>query len=84
MDALEKYLHDHTSSEDPLLQELDRETHMREVAPRMLSGHLQGRLLELLVRMNRPHYVLEIGTILNNNMKAHNYLYSYSVLTYTK
>ncbi len=51
MDALEKYLHDHTSSEDPLLQELDRETHMREVAPRMLSGHLQGRLFELFIRM---------------------------------
>lgn len=62
MDALEKYLHDHTAPEDPLLQELDRETHMREVAPRMLSGHLQGRLLELLVRMIRPHCVLEIGT----------------------
>ena len=62
MDTLEKYLHDHTAPEDPLLRELDRETHMREVAPRMLSGHLQGRLLELLVRMNRPRTVLEIGT----------------------
>ncbi len=62
MDALEKYLHEHTAPEDPLLQELDRETHMREVAPRMLSGHLQGRLLELFVRMIRPQTVLEIGT----------------------
>lgn len=62
MDVLEKYLHEHTAPEDPLLQELDRETHMREVAPRMLSGHLQGRLLELLVRMIRPRTVLEIGT----------------------
>ena len=62
MDALEQYLHAHTAPEDPLLQELDRETHMREVAPRMLSGHLQGRLLELLVRMIRPRTVLEIGT----------------------
>lgn len=62
MDALERYLHAHTAPEDPLLQELDRETHMREVAPRMLSGHLQGRLLELLVRMIRPRTVLEIGT----------------------
>ncbi len=62
MDALEKYLHEHTAPEEPLLRELDRETHMREVAPRMLSGHLQGRLLELLVRMIRPQTVLEIGT----------------------
>ncbi|MDE6865569.1 MAG: O-methyltransferase [Alistipes sp.] len=62
MDALERYLHAHTAPEDPLLQELDRETHMREVAPRMLSGHLQGRLLELLVRMIRPRTILEIGT----------------------
>lgn len=62
MDTLEQYLHAHTAPEDPLLQELDRETHMREVAPRMLSGHLQGRLLELLVRMIRPRTVLEIGT----------------------
>ena len=62
MDALEKYLRDHTAPEDPLLRELDRETHMRQVAPRMLSGHLQGRLLELLVRMIRPRTVLEIGT----------------------
>lgn len=62
MDALERYLHAHTAPEDPLLQKLDRETHMREVAPRMLSGHLQGRLLELLVRMIRPRTVLEIGT----------------------
>lgn len=62
MDALERYLHAHTAPEDPLLQELDRETHMREVAPRMLSGHLQGRLLELLVRMIHPRTVLEIGT----------------------
>ena len=62
MDALEKYLHDHTAPEEELLRELDRETHMREVAPRMLSGHLQGRLLELFVRMIRPQTVLEIGT----------------------
>lgn len=62
MDALEKYLHEHTAPEEPLLRELDRETHMREVAPRMLSGHLQGRLLELFVRMIRPQTVLEIGT----------------------
>ena len=62
MDALERYLHAHSSPEPELLAELDRETHRRTVQPRMLSGHLQGRLLELLVRMNHPRAVLEIGT----------------------
>lgn len=62
MDALERYVHDHTEPEEDLLRELDRETHRRTVAPRMLSGHIQGKLLKLLVRMHRPRRVLEIGT----------------------
>ena len=62
MEALERYVHDHTEAEEELLQELDRETHRRTVAPRMLSGHLQGKLLKMLVRMHRPRRVLEIGT----------------------
>lgn len=62
MDALEQYIHLHSQKEEKLLQELDRETHRRMVAPRMLSGHLQGRLLMLLARMIRPKSVLEIGT----------------------
>lgn len=62
MDALEQYIHSHTSPEEALLHELDRETHLRVVQPRMLSGHIQGRLLELLVQMLRPRRILEIGT----------------------
>lgn len=62
MDLLERYILDHTQAETPLMQELDRETHHRMVAPRMLSGHLQGRLLTMLVQMMRPRRVLEIGT----------------------
>lgn len=62
MDALERYIHDLSAPEDALLKELDRQTHLRLVAPRMLSGHIQGRLLELLVRLMRPRCVLEIGT----------------------
>ena len=62
MDALERYIHDHTEPEEELLRELDRETHQRMIAPRMLSGHVQGRLLEMIVRMVRPQRVLEIGT----------------------
>lgn len=62
MDALERYIHDHTDAEAALLHELDCITHQRMVAPRMLSGHLQGKLLTLLTRMIRPKHVLEIGT----------------------
>ena len=62
MDLLEKYIHDHTSPEDELLHELDRETNLRVIQPRMSSGHVQGKLLELLVRMHRPRRILEIGT----------------------
>ena len=63
MEALERYVRAHSEPEDALLQELDRETHLRTVAPRMVSGHIQGRLLELLVRMLRPQRVLEIGDL---------------------
>lgn len=62
MDALEQYIHDHSQPEEELLRELDRETHLRVIAPRMLSGHIQGKLLQLLVRMVRPQRILEIGT----------------------
>ncbi len=62
MDALERYIEQHTEPEAELLRQLDRETHQRMIAPRMLSGHVQGRLLEMIVRMLRPRRVLEIGT----------------------
>lgn len=61
MDLLEKYIHDYSSDEDALLHELDRETHLRVINPRMISGHIQGKLLELIVKMFRPKNVLEIG-----------------------
>ena len=64
MDALEKYVHDFSEPEEELLHELDRETNLRAVAPRMISGHIQGRLLEMLVRMLRPRRALEIGPAL--------------------
>lgn len=61
MDLLEKYIHEHSSAEDSLLHELDRQTHLRVLNPRMISGHIQGKLLELIVKMFRPKNVLEIG-----------------------
>lgn len=62
MDLLERYIHEHTEAEEALLHELDCITHQRMVAPRMLSGHLQGKLLKMLTRMMQPKYALEIGT----------------------
>lgn len=62
MDALEKYADELSTPESELLRALDHETHMRTIQPRMLSGHIQGKLLEMLVRMLRPRRILEIGT----------------------
>lgn len=62
MDKIEKYIRQHSSPEDPLLTELDRQTHLRVLNPRMVSGHIQGKLMELLVKMLRPRNILEIGT----------------------
>ena len=59
---IDRYIAAHTTPEDPLLTELDRQTHLRVISPRMVSGHIQGRTLEMLARMIRPRYILEIGT----------------------
>ncbi|MDR0973170.1 MAG: O-methyltransferase [Prevotellaceae bacterium] len=56
------YILQHIDSESDYLQALYRETHIRLLNPRMASGHLQGRLLKMLVQMIRPKSVLEIGT----------------------
>lgn len=60
--ALQQYTESHTTPAADLLQELERETHMKVLMPRMLSGHLQGSLLSMLVHMLRPQNILEIGT----------------------
>lgn len=62
MNPIENYIHRYSSPEDPLLEELDRATHHRMVAPRMISGHIQGKFLQLLTASLRPRRVLEIGT----------------------
>ena len=59
---IDRYIEAHTTPEDPLLAELDRQTHLRVISPRMISGRVQGRTLEMLSRMIRPKYILEIGT----------------------
>jgi caffeoyl-CoA O-methyltransferase len=59
---LNRYILDHTSAEDPILEDLYRQTHIRFVNPNMASGHLQGKLLEFISRMVNPGTILEIGT----------------------
>jgi len=59
---IQEYSERHTSPEGPLLQKINRETNANFLYPRMLSGHLQGRLLSMISKMIRPKFVLEIGT----------------------
>ena len=59
---IEDYSNAHTSPESDLLKALDRETHLKTLAPRMLSGHLQGRFLSFISKLQRPRRILEIGT----------------------
>lgn len=59
---LEDYVTAHSDAEPELLAELNRETHLKVLQPRMLSGHLQGRVLSLLSKLVRPKYILEVGT----------------------
>lgn len=59
---IEAYINKITTPEDPILEELFRQTHLRFVNPNRSSGHLQGRFLEMISCMLRPAYILEIGT----------------------
>jgi predicted O-methyltransferase YrrM len=51
-----------SSAENNILAELNRETHAKILMPRMLSGHLQGRILSMFSYMLKPSLILEIGT----------------------
>lgn len=59
---LEEYILSHIDAEGDALARLNRETHLFHLRPRMCSGHLQGRLLKMFVRMINPHNILELGT----------------------
>lgn len=61
-EAIEKYAEAHSTEESPLLKKIYRDTHANVIMPRMLSGHLQGRILATFSRMIKPRYILEIGT----------------------
>lgn len=60
--ALESYIHNHIDEEPAHLRRLDRLTNIRLINGRMCSGHIQGRLLKMLVEMINPKRVLELGT----------------------
>jgi predicted O-methyltransferase YrrM len=62
MQELEKYILDHSQPEDELLKKLTHEANVKLLHPHMLSGHIQGRLLSMLVAMIKPKRVLELGT----------------------
>jgi caffeoyl-CoA O-methyltransferase len=57
-----QYVEQHTSSESALLKQINRDTHAHVLKPRMLSGHLQGRVLSMISHMIKPSHILEIGT----------------------
>jgi len=61
-EALDRYLVEHSHEEDQVLKDLARHTYLKEVHPRMLSGHILGSFLTLFSRMLAPHRILEIGT----------------------
>jgi predicted O-methyltransferase YrrM len=61
-DALENYFQSHSEDEPALLQELSRETHLKVIQPRMITGHYQGRVLSMLSKLIQPSSILEIGT----------------------
>ena len=62
MKELEKYILEHSEPETELLQKLTHEANVKLLHPHMLSGHIQGRLLSMLVAMIKPKRILELGT----------------------
>lgn len=61
-ESLENYITLHSENEPAILTELTRETHLKVVQPRMITGHYQGRVLSMLSKLIKPRKVLEIGT----------------------
>ncbi|NOZ48002.1 MAG: O-methyltransferase [Chlorobi bacterium] len=59
---IEEYILQHTEPENEILAEINRQTNLKMIHPRMLSGHLQGRILSMISKMVNPAYILEIGT----------------------
>ena len=60
--TLFEYIEQHSSPENEVLQQITRSTHLEVINPRMLSGHVQGRVLSMISQMIRPKRILELGT----------------------
>ena len=60
--TIDEYILQHIDPEGDYLHALYRDTHLKLLYPRMASGHLQGRMLKMFVRMIKPSCILEIGT----------------------
>lgn len=60
--TLTEYIEQHSSPESEVLQQITRSTHLELINPRMLSGHVQGRVLSMLSQMIQPKRILELGT----------------------
>ncbi len=60
--TIDDYINQNSTPEDDVLKELNRETHLKVLAPRMLSGNIQGKLLESISKMIQPKTILELGT----------------------
>ena len=61
-EKLNDYMKNHSTKESDLLKELSRETKLKILNPRMLSGSYQGRILSIISKLTKPKYILEIGT----------------------
>ena len=61
-DKLDEYLINHSEKEPELLSNLNRETNLKVLQPRMISGTYQGRLLSVISKIINPKKILEIGT----------------------
>jgi caffeoyl-CoA O-methyltransferase len=57
-----KYTDDYSNVQDPVLNEIERSTHLHTIAPQMLSGRVQGAFLTLMTTLLQAKHVLEIGT----------------------
>ena len=60
--TLSEYIEQHSSPENKILKQITRSTHLEVINPRMLSGHVQGRVLSMISQMIRPKRILELGT----------------------
>lgn len=58
----DEYIEQHSDAEPEVLASINRRTHLQLINPRMLSGHLQGRVLSMLCQMMKPKRILELGT----------------------